>query len=74
MIFNYKIYFQYTTIRSFAERIYAGKVTIDEAEEDQSHLLKIQQNLMKNPDQEQKKLRIKKILMKVYMFFMKDKN
>ena len=29
---------------------------------------------MKNPDQEQKKLRIKKILMKVYMFFMKDKN
>ena len=41
MIFNYKIYFQYTTIRSFAERIYAGKVTIDEAEEDQSNLLKI---------------------------------
>ena len=30
---------------------------------------------MKNPEQEQKKVKIKKeILMKVYMLFMKDKN
>ena len=38
---NYKYDFQqYETIASFGESIYAGKITIGEAEEDQSNLLK----------------------------------
>ena len=37
---KYKCDFQqYETIRSFSESIYSGKITIDEAEEDQSNLL-----------------------------------
>ena len=47
-------------IKSFDGSIYVGKITTDEAEEDQSNLLKIQQNLLKNPYQEQKKVKIKK--------------
>ena len=31
---------QYETLRSFDESIYAGKITVDEVEEDQSNLLK----------------------------------
>ena len=37
--FEYDIQ-QYETIRSFVESIYAGKITTDESEEDQSNLLK----------------------------------
>ena len=38
---KYKYDFQqYETIRSFGESIHAGEITIDEAEEDQSNLLK----------------------------------
>ena len=32
---------QYETLRSFDESIYAGKITVDEVEEDQINLLKI---------------------------------
>ena len=38
---KYKYDFQqYETIRSFGESIYAGKITRDDAEEDQSNLFK----------------------------------
>ena len=32
---------QHETLRSFGESSYAGKITVDEAEEDQSNLLKL---------------------------------
>ena len=66
---------QYETIRSFGESVYAGKISADETEEDQSNLL---ENIIKV--NEKSKPRIKEgkdkneILMKVYMLWMKDEN
>ena len=66
---------QYQTIRSFGESIYAGKITTDEAEEDQSNLLKhiVEFNEKSRPRTKQVNI-TKEILMKVYILFMKDKN
>ena len=47
-------------IRSFGKSIYAGKTNIDEAETNQSNLLKIWWNLMIHLDQEHQKVKIKK--------------
>ena len=51
---------QYETIRSSLEIIYTCEARIVEAQEDQSNLLKIQQNIIITLDQKQKKVRIKK--------------
>ena len=51
---------QYETIKYFDENVYTGKINIDEAEMDQSILLKIWQNSIANLDQEQWKVEIKK--------------
>ena len=51
---------QYETIRSSLEIIYTCEARIVEAQEDQSNLLKIQQNIIIPLDQKQKKVRIKK--------------
>ena len=51
---------QYETIRSFGDKIYTSNINIDEAEMDESSLLKISQNLIINLDQEQQKVKIKK--------------
>ena len=53
---------QFETIRSFGASISTGKININEAERDQSILLKNMVNLIINPDQKQKKVRIKKYL------------
>ena len=51
---------QYETIRSFGDKIYTSNINIDDAEMDESSLLKISQNLIINLDQEQQKVKIKK--------------
>ena len=51
---------QYETIRSSLEIIYTCEARIVEAQEDQSNLSKIQQNIIITLDQKQKKVRIKK--------------
>ena len=51
---------QYETIRSFGDNIYTGKINIDEAEIDQSNLLKIYYKLIINLDLEHQKVNIKK--------------
>ena len=65
---------QYETIRSFGKRIYTSEINIDEAEMDQSDLLKdfAEFNNKSRPrtiDSEDKE-----ILMKEHMLFMKVKN
>ena len=69
---KYKYYFrQYEPIRSFGEIIYTSKINMDEAEMDQSKLLK---NLVEFNNKS--RLRTikgkgnKEILMKLYTFFM----
>ena len=64
---NYIYDFQrYTTIRSFGDNNYTVKISINEGETDQTNLLKNWKNLLKNLDQEQKKMEIKReILLKV---------
>ena len=57
----YMIFDNFDTIRSFGDNIYAGKINIDKTEMDQSNLLEIWQNLMINLDQDQNKVRTKKI-------------
>ena len=73
---NYTYDFQqYQTIRSFGESIYSGKINIDEAEMDQSSLLKYLvgfKNKSRPRTIEGKDK--KKILMKVHMIFMKAEN
>ena len=51
---------QYETIRSFGDNIHTGKINIDEAEIDQSNLLKIYYKLIINLDLEHQKVKIKK--------------
>ena len=73
---NYTYDFQqYQTIRSFGESIYSGKINIDEAEMDQSSLLK---NLVGFKNKSRPRTiegkDKKKILMKVHMIFMKAEN
>ena len=46
---------------NIGDNIYAGKINIDKTEMDQSNLLEIWQNLMINLDQDQNKVRTKKI-------------
>ena len=64
---NYIYDFQrYNTIRSFGDNNYTVKISIHEGETDQTNLLKNWKNLLKNLDQEQKKMEIKReILLKV---------
>ena len=66
---------QYETIRSFGECIYAGKIAIDEAEEDQTNLLKsiVEFSEKFRPRTKQGKDK-KEILIKVHILFMKDEN
>ena len=62
-------------MRSFGESIYPGKITTDEAEEDQSNLLKNIVEFNKKSRPRTKEYGDKKeILMKVHMLFMKDEN
>ena len=66
---------QYEIIRFFDDSIYTRKTNIIKAEQDQRNLLKkIQQKLMINLGPDQKKVRIKKMIMKVHMFFMRVEN
>ena len=61
------LWFQrYNTTRSFGDNNYTVKISINEGETDQTNLLKNWKNLLKNLDQEQKKMEIKReILLKV---------
>ena len=66
---------QYETVRSFGESIYTQNISIVEAQEDQSNLLKNivefnNKSRPKNIEVEDKK----EILLKVHMLFMKVKN
>ena len=66
---------QYETVRSFRESIYTQNISIVEAQEDQSNLLKNivefnNKSRPKNIEVEDKK----EILLKVHMLFMKVKN
>ena len=64
---NYIYDFQrYNTTRSCGDNNYTVKISINEGETDQTNLLKNWKNLLKNLDQEQKKMEIKReILLKV---------
>ena len=66
---------QYETVRSFGESIYTQNISIVEAQENQSNLLKNivefnNKSRPKNKEVEDKK----EILIKVHMLFMKVKN
>ena len=68
---KYKYDFQqYETIRSFSDSIFAGKINIDEAEMNQSNLLKNmvefneQSKLRKKEDKKEKKKKIEILLKK----------
>ena len=66
---------QYETVRSFGESIYTQNISIVEAQENQSNLLKNivefnDKSRPKNKEVEDKK----EILIKVHMLFMKVKN
>ena len=52
---------QYETIRSFGESIYTGIINTDEAEMDQSNLLKILIEFNDRSDQEQQKVKLKSV-------------
>ena len=73
---KYKYDFQsYETIRSFGESIYTGKINTDESEMDQSNLLKNSAEFRERsrPKPTEGK-NFKKILLKVYILFMKVEN
>ena len=73
---KYKFDFlQCDIITSFAVSIFAGKSSTDKGEEDQSNLIENIKELIKNPHQEQRKVKVKiKILMKVHILSIKDEN
>ena len=58
----------FETIRSFGDNIYTGKITINEAEMDQSNLV---ENVVKFNSRSRSK---QEILMKMHMLFMKVEN
>ena len=66
---------QFETIRSFSDNIYTGKITIIEAERDQSNLL---ENLVefnyKSKSEEGRKEKEMKVHMKVQILFLKFDN
>ena len=67
---------QYETIRSFGHNIYAGTISIDEAEMDQTNLL---ENIIKfnhkSKQKNKKKVKVKnEIFLMVEMLFMKANN
>ena len=68
-------YKQYGTTSSFVESTYTGKIGTDEAEEDQSNLLKniVEFNEKSKPRTEEGRDK-KVILMKAHILFMNDKN
>ena len=65
---------QYETIRSFGESIYTSKINIDEAEMDQSDLLKDFAEFNNKSRPRTIDSKDKEILMKEHMLFMKVKN
>ena len=65
---------QYETIRSFGESIYTSKINIDEAEMDQSNLLKDFAEFNNKSRPRTIDSKDKEILMKEHMLFMKVKN
>ena len=68
-------YKQYETTSSFVESTYTGKIATDEAEEDQSNLLKniVEFNEKSKPRTEEGRDK-KEIFMKAHILFMNDKN
>ena len=49
---------QFETSSSFVDSIYTGKISMDDAEMDQTNLLRNMVKFNKIPDQDQKKIRV----------------
>ena len=64
----------FKTTRSFADNSYTGKITIDEAEMDQSNLLENIVKFNNNSRPRLKQVKEKTILLKVQMLFMMVEN
>ena len=66
---------QFETLKSFGDSIYNGKISIDEADIEQTNLLENIVNFSNKSRPRSKKVRIKnKILLIVYLLFMKAGN
>ena len=66
---------QFETLKSFGDSIYNGKISIDEADIEQTNLLENIVNFSNKSRPRSKKVRIKnKILLIVYLLFLKAGN